>query len=216
MASILFDLDGTLVDSRAAIFASLHHVQRQWGLPCAPTDSLQWGLGPPLDDIMRRLLNSCDEAQIARAVAVYREHHPSVCVTHAAVYGGIRDALRGLADLGHQLFVATSKLGTVADLVLEHFKLRACFEGVYGSELDGRLSRKVDVIRHVLCTHQLDVTTTVMVGDREHDVLGARANCIRAIAVTYGYGSLEELRGAGPDAMCERPEQLICLMQQNR
>jgi phosphoglycolate phosphatase len=110
VANVIFDLDGTLVDSREAIIASLRHVQRQCGLECSTADSLQWALGPPLSDIMRRLLNSSDDAQIARAVAIYREHHPSVCVNQAALYPGIHDAVRGLADMGHQLFVATSKL----------------------------------------------------------------------------------------------------------
>jgi phosphoglycolate phosphatase len=100
----------------------------------------------------------------------------------------------------------------VADLVLEHFGLKSSFEGVYGSELDGRLSQKTAVIYHVLRAHRLATAATAMIGDREHDVLGARANCIQAIAVTYGYGSCEELLAAGPDAICERPQDLIRLV----
>ena len=147
--AIIFDLDGTLVDSRPAIVASLRHTQRRCGIEIDADDDLRWALGPPLGDIMKRLLRTDDEASIAGGVAAYREHHPSVCLTHSRCYPGIHEALAELTTTS-TLFVGTSKLESVALSVIDHFRLRAVFQRVCGSQHDGRLSHKVDVINHLV------------------------------------------------------------------
>jgi phosphoglycolate phosphatase len=93
--------------------------------------------------------------------------------------------------------------------VLEYFELIGCFEAICGSESDGRFSRKTDSLAQLIRTRQLEPSTTVMVGDREHDIIGARSRGIRSIAVTYGYGSRRELEAARPDMICESPEELL-------
>jgi phosphoglycolate phosphatase len=198
--AIIFDLDGTLVDSRPAIVASLRHAQRQCGIEIDAKDDLQWALGPPLRDILIRLLRTEDEATIDRGIAAYRGHHPTVCLTTAQCYVGIHDALADLAT-SSTLLVGTSKLESVAISVLEHFYLRAFFERVCGSHQDGRLAHKVDVVRHLVRFVGSDPSRTVVVGDRDSDVAAAKVCSLRTIAVTYGYGSLDELRAAEPDAL---------------
>lgn len=140
---------------------------------------------------------------------MYRAHHPSVSCSHARVYDGIEPALRRLAEQGHCLFVATSKLETVAREVLAHVDLDQYFEGIYGSDMDGRFAEKADVIGHVLRTHRLEPSASVMVGDRAHDVRGARANAVRCAAVAYGYGDRRELEAAFPDIICSSPEEVV-------
>jgi len=212
LTAVIFDLDGTLVDSQRAITASLRYVLRQCGREKADDDGLRWALGPPLQTVMRRLLNTTDPAEITRAVVLYRAHHPTVFFTHAMLYPGIPDVLDGLTEAGCRLFVATSKLRTVADHVLTYFGVRRPFESVSGSELDGQFSTKAAVIGHVVRTYRLNPHDTVMVGDRADDILGARAHDIRSVAVAYGYGDRAELEAAGPDEICDHPEQLPAML----
>jgi phosphoglycolate phosphatase len=212
VTAVIFDLDGTLVDSQRAITASLRHVQRECGLACSIDQDLRWALGPPLKEIMSRLLDSTDDMEIGRAMAIYRAHNASVCLTQAAVYEGIPASLQQLNASGCRLFVATSKLAAVAHEVLDYFDLTRSFEGICGSEQDGRFSQKTESIAHLLRTHELKPSATVMVGDRAHDIIGARACGIRSVGVTYGYGSRQELEGAGPDVICEHPRELPSLL----
>jgi len=211
--AVIFALDGTLVDSQRAIIASLRYVQRECGLPCSSDEDLRWALGPPLSEIMGRLLHSTNSTEIASAVAIYRTHHPSVCLTHAVVYEGIPVALHHLNESGYRLFVATSKLATIAQKVLGHFNLIQRFDGICGSESDGRFSQKTEAIAHLVRAYQLEPSTTLMVGDREHDITGARANGIRSVAVMYGYGTRQELEAANPDVICEFPGELVGLLR---
>ena len=209
---IIFDLDGTLVDSRPAIVASLHHAQRQFGMEIDSADELLWALGPPLAEIMARLLRTDDEARIARGIAAYRAHYASVCLTHAQPYSGIRRALTDLARTS-TLFVGTSKLESIAVTVLDHFNLTASFARVCGSQADGQFAKKADVINEVIRGGDLDRSRTVIVGDREHDIAGARSCGLQSVAVTYGYGSLVELTVAGPTALCDDPRDLPALIR---
>jgi phosphoglycolate phosphatase len=206
--TIIFDLDGTLIDSRPAILASLRHVQTQGGLQRSSDDELQWALGPPLRDIMCRLLKSNDPGLIEHAVATYREHHPSVCLTHARPYAGIARALARLHDAGCALYVCTSKLETISRRVLEHFNLITSFRAVHGSDPAGLVARKDALLRTLIDREHLDAARTVMVGDREQDISAARSVGMRTCAVTYGYASLGELEAAGPDLLCDSPAEL--------
>jgi phosphoglycolate phosphatase len=106
------------------------------------------------------------------------------------------------------LFVATSKPTVYARRILEHFGLAHLFSGIYGSEFDGTRSNKAELIAHLLSDKALEPASTVMIGDRAHDVVGALANGVRPIGALWGYGTREELAGAGATQFCERPSQL--------
>jgi phosphoglycolate phosphatase len=205
---VIFDLDGTLVDSRPGIFAGIHHMMGRLGHDL-PTDAeLDWLIGPPIDEAFARLLGRFGDDRVALAVATYREHYSSIGLFDVSPYDGIPDLLDDLADRGQTLLVATSKLVTYARRVLDHVGLTDRFAGIHGAEPDGRFRAKGDLLRHVIRSRALDPAATVMVGDREHDVRGALANVLAVVAVTYGYGTAEELRSAGASVLCDEVPRL--------
>jgi len=206
--AIIFDLDGTLVDSSPAIHATLRHIQTIHRLEVDPADDLRWALGPPLADVMQRLIGGADPARISAAVSAYRAHHAGVCVSHASVYPGIEEALARLSAEGCPLFVGTSKLAAVATRVLGAFGLTPFFRSIYGSDADGRLAPKAALVHHILDAERMTADAAIMIGDRDHDVIGAHANGVRCIGVAWGYGTREELEAAGADAICDRPPDL--------
>ena len=116
------------------------------------------------------------------------------------VYDGIGEVLTTLSQSGHRLFVATSKPHVFADRIVEHFGLRHHFEHVFGSELDGTRVDKSDLLAYALKTTAVDPAKTLMIGDRSHDMVGARNNGMQGIGVLYGYGNRDELLGAGAAA----------------
>lgn len=119
-----------------------------------------------------------------------------------AVYPGVKEMLETLNAAGKRLYVATSKPTVYAVRILQHFDLNNQFVGIYGSELDGTRTNKADLLAYLLEVEHLLPSTVAMVGDRKHDVLGARRNGFLAVGVTYGYGSETEIREAGADALC--------------
>ena len=129
------------------------------------------------------------------------------------VYPGISATLDTLQSAGHPLWVATSKPRVFADRIIDHFALRPYFRRVYGSELDGTRSAKADLLGYLLQHESLDPAYTVMIGDREHDIVGARTAGIAAIGVTWGYGSRAELLAASPATVIDQPLELMAAVR---
>jgi phosphoglycolate phosphatase len=206
--AVLLDLDGTLTDPRPGIVGCIRYALQRLARPCPPDDALAACIGPPLRGTFGSLLGTTDTVLIERAMAFYRERVADVGLYENEVYPGIPAALDALGGVGGRLFVATSKPAVFADRIVRHFALAHHFGGVYGPELDGRLDDKRELVRHLLARERLDVGDTVMVGDREGDVVAARANGVRSIGVLWGYGSRAELLEAGADAVCAEPAEL--------
>lgn len=143
--------------------------------------------------------------EIEEAIRLYRERFSEIGLFENEVFPGIPELLDQLQSEGVRLFLATSKPHIFANRILAHFDLARFFEGVVGSEFDGTRDAKSEVIRHVLDTFDVDPRHAVMVGDRRHDVEGAKAHGIACIGVSYGYGSEEELTTAGVAALCRIP-----------
>jgi phosphoglycolate phosphatase len=201
----LFDLDGTLTNPKTGITRSIQYALERLGRPVPEAEALTWMIGPPLLASFARLVG---EAQAAEALRLYRERFAPVGLFENEVYPGIPALLERLRERGVPLFVATSKPHVFARRILDHFGLSPFFEAVYGSELDNRNADKRDLLRVLIQEQALDPAATVMIGDREHDALGARANGLAAIGITWGYGSREELRAAGIACLVDRPEDL--------
>lgn len=207
---VIFDLDGTLTDPKPGITRSFQVALTGLGLTPPTSDELEWVIGPPLRQSFVKLLGS--EAEADRAVALYRERYGSIGLFENEVIDGIPDLLARLRADGRRLFVATSKVQVYAVRILEHFGLAASFEGVYGSEFDGTRSDKRELLRYLFDTERLDPRDSVIVGDREHDAIGADAVGMATIGVRWGYGSDAELRAANVAAIAGTPAELGVLL----
>jgi len=203
---ILVDLDGTLLDTRPGIIASIRFALDRLGAPVPAADELGWVIGPPLRATFPRLLP--DSGLLEEAIALYRRSYRDGAMYQAAVYAGVPEALERMAEAGCRLIVATAKPHVFARPLLERFHLGHRFAAVYGPELDGTNDHKTDLLAHILEREGLAPRWAVMVGDRDLDVRAAAANGIRAVGVTWGYGSVGELSGAGAAALCETPDRL--------
>ena len=206
---VFFDLDGTLVDPRDGIVGSIQYALHALGEPTRDASWLERFIGPPLDGTFRQLLGTSDGERVQRAIAAYRVRFGASGVFENGVYDGIREVLCALEKSGRTLFVVTSKPGVYAHKIVDHHGLRRHFRGVYGAELNGERSDKGILIRYVLDEECLSPRDVLMVGDRAHDVVGARENGLACVAVRWGYGSREELAAAKPDAIVESVSELM-------
>lgn len=206
--TVFFDLDGTLTDSAPGITRCLAHAFEQLGAPVPAEAELRRCIGPPLDHTFRRLLDPHDDALVARAIAHYRERFGTLGMYENAVYAGIPETLSGLRSAGRRLFVVTAKPERFAREIVRHFALGEFFEAVYGPSEDGVLHDKAELIAHVLRSEALERAGVAMVGDRAHDVLGARACGVVAVGALWGYGSRAELADAGAHALAAAPSQI--------
>lgn len=197
---VFFDLDGTLTDSSAGIIGSLHHALERAGIP-VPQDDLAWLIGPPIQESLLTLVGSDNHASV---FAYYRERYDATGWHENEPYPGIESMLEDLAVDRRPLYVATAKPRIFAERILEYFNLRRFFAEVFGSELDGTRTRK-DELLHWARKKAGVAGPAMMVGDRRFDVEGARANGMRSIGVTWGFGSREELEDAGADFIVDDP-----------
>ena len=202
--TLFFDLDGTLTDPKPGITGSIQYALHKLGRPVPSQDELAWCIGPPLRGSFVTLLGGEDHAD--RAVELYRERFSDIGLFENSVYSGIEPVLATLGRSGFRTFVATSKPHVFAQRIIDHFGLSRYFERVFGSELDGTRVHKADLLTYALARTGVDPARSLMIGDRSHDVLGAKANGIAAIGVTYGYGSREELIAAGARHLCDSPQ----------
>jgi phosphoglycolate phosphatase len=202
----LFDLDGTLTDPKTGITRSVQYALDKLGRPVPEADELTWMIGPPLIASFATVLGSSENAQ--EALRLYRERFGEIGLFENEVYAGIPALLQTLRERGVRLFVATSKPHVYARRILDHFELSRFFSGIYGSELDNRNADKCDLIRHILEQERFDPAGAVMIGDRKHDAIGAKANGLAAIGVTWGYGCRQELLDAGVACLVDAPHDL--------
>jgi len=197
---VLLDLDGTLVDPRDGITGCVQYALRGMGREAPPLADLAWCVGPPLRKSFARFFD--DDADIERALDLYRERFSGAGVAEAAPYPETAPALDMLRAAGHRLFVATSKPEVYARVILDRLDLTPRFVAVAGASLDTSRDTKAAVIGHLLDTAGVDPARAVMVGDRAQDAVGARAHGIPCIGVLHGYGSAEELTEAGVVGLC--------------
>ena len=207
MTAIFFDLDGTLTDPKLGITRSIQYALNKLDRTTPAENELTWCIGPPLLASLKKLLGNDDLADIA--LSLYRERFADIGIFENDVYPGIEDTLSLLAKSGHRLFVATSKPGVYAQRIIDHFKMTAYFDRVFGSEMDGTRSDKTELLKYALQTTSVEPFHAIMIGDRSHDMIGARKNKMTAIGVLYGYGTKEELVEAGAHHVCATPQGLL-------
>lgn len=189
---IMFDLDGTLVDSRTGIEHTLRLTLEACHKPLASDHDLSWCIGSSLWKIFEHYLETTNREVLDHAVATYRHIYRDGPMFEYTVYPGVVDALAELHRLGARIVVATAKAHEYAREVISTSPFASSIHHVYGSELDGTNVEKQDLIRHVLRTEGRASHEAIMVGDRHHDIQGAVANGVPCIAVAYGYGNVDE------------------------
>ena len=194
---ILFDLDGTLTESGEGITKSVQYALERIGKPEPDLEKLKVFIGPPLMEMFMQYAQ-IDEATAKQAVEIYRERYSVTGIFENAVYPGIENMLAQLEKKGYILAVASSKPEVYVRQILDHFGLTRYFTEIGGSELNGRRTNKTEVIEDVLKRLNMDKhrDQVIMVGDKEHDVYGARKAGLECIAVSFGYGTEEELKQA--------------------
>lgn len=201
--SVFFDLDGTLTDPWLGVSRCIEYALDALDIQRDPADDYRWCIGPPLRESFSTLAGS-EHAE--RALSVYRERYADLGWRENTPYDGIHAALGTLIDNGRRLYVATSKPHIFATRILEHFDLLPFFDTVHGAELDGTRSDKSELLTYALSQHR--PTQPTMVGDRRYDMIGATSNGMRAVGVSYGYGSTEELTAAGAERIVDSPSAL--------
>ena len=204
---VLFDLDGTLTESGIGITRSVAYSLRKFGIEEQDQVKLDRFVGPPLIDSYMRYYGFSRE-QAVLAVEYYREYYAVTGIFENRVYDGVETMLQTLKDSGRVCVLATSKPEHFAVQILEHFGLSQYFSCVAGATMDEKRTNKADVIAYAL-DRIGNTGKLIMVGDRHHDVEGAKAHGLPCIGVLYGYGSREELETAGADYLAETAEEIL-------
>lgn len=196
---LLFDLDGTLVDSFPGISSSINKTLTTVGREPLPVEQLRQFVGKRLAVIFTALLGDGDEALVDRAVEIYRPLFDEVGILDSQVFAGVPDALARLRDAGHSMQVVTVRSLGSAKLVVRHFELDRYFDAVHGPDRALRSGDKADLVRAALDLAGADASDSIMIGDRSDDIRAARAHGVHAVAVEWGYGTRDELHAAKPD-----------------
>ncbi len=204
----LFDLDGTLTDPAIGITNSVMHALDKFGIHVNDRSELFPFIGPPLDHSFMTFFGFSPE-DAARAIAYYREYFSVWGLFENEVYDGIPEMLSELKDRGVVLAIATSKPYEFTVRILEHFDLMKYFDHIGAATMDGSISRKEDVILNLLDRMGAENRASIlMVGDRHHDIDGAKINGLDSAGVLWGYGSEDELQTAGANYLLQKPEDL--------
>lgn len=196
--NILFDLDGTLIESSEGIINSVLYALDKMGIKEEQPEELESFIGPPLIESFAQRYNLPHE-EANNAVQFYREYFAEKGILENRVYDGIPELLASLNEMEFQLWVATSKPTIYSEIILRHHHLDHHFQSITGSELDHSRVGKTDIIRYILDMYKLDAGESIMIGDRKFDIEGAKDNGLQSVFVTYGHGDFDELGDMKPD-----------------
>lgn len=211
--NILFDLDGTLTDPGIGITNSIMYALRKIGKEVMEREALYKFIGPPLMDSFQKYCGLSEE-ESELAIKYYREYFKQYGLYENEVYAGVENMLKVLQSRQKKLIVATSKPEQFAIEILKHFHLYDHFDFVAGATMDATRNKKEDVISYALENCKItDLSSVIMIGDREHDIMGAKQRGIDSIGVLYGYGSLEELENAGAMYIVEKPDEIVGIIE---
>lgn len=208
--AILFDLDGTLTESGEGITKCVQHALDKLGKPEADLKKLEVFIGPPLMEQFMKYAD-LDEPTARKAVEYYRERYSTIGIFENRLYPGVENMLQELKRKKYLLAVASSKPEYYVKQILDHFHLTEYFNEIVGSEMNGSRTNKTEVIEETLKRLGLDGhrDQVLMIGDKEHDILGARKAGVDCVAVSYGYGTEEEIAAAGPLQTVSSAEELL-------
>lgn len=210
--NILFDLDGTLTEPGLGITNSVAYALEKWNIKVADRTSLYKFIGPPLMESFMTFYGFSEE-KAAKSVEYYREYFSVKGLYENELYPDTVKLLESLKKLNKKIVLATSKPEVYATEILKHFDLYKYFDYVAGATMDETRNKKGDVIKYALESANItELSNTVMIGDREHDIFGAKEAGIDSIGVLYGYGNCKELVDAGATYIAEKAEDILCFI----
>lgn len=207
---ILFDLDGTLTDPKEGITKSVQYALADFGIDEKNLDKLEVFIGPPLKESFIEFYDF-NEQDALKAVDKYRERFVVTGIFENKIYKGIPELLKELHERGCKISIASSKPTILVERILDYFDIAKYFDYVVGSEMDGRRTKKEEVVEEALrqmVPENVDRRDVAMIGDRKFDIEGARAFGLTGIAVSYGYAPEGELEAAGADYIVDSVEEL--------
>ena len=210
--TILFDLDGTLLDSQLGIVRCINYALERLGAPTRHESELVSMIGPPLYKGFGRLLQTDDDTTLRTAIAAYRERYDGIGIYECSLYDGVKDAVAALHQAGHPIHLVTAKPERYAERSLAHVELDSMVKGIYGPTLDDHRDGKAHLIRRAISGENIEPATAVMIGDRDRDLLGAKEVGISCIGALWGYGSADEISACSPDAVAATPGDIIALL----
>ena len=206
---ILFDLDGTITESGPGIMNSVEYALNKMNREVGERDTLKKFIGPPLTESMEKYYGMSEEEALL-GVKYYREYYHDKGIYENRVYDGLEEVLKKINEAGKQAIVATSKPEKYAKIIIDHFHLTQYFACVAGMEMDGGRGTKAQVITYALEKNDItDKSNVLMIGDREHDVIGAHENGLDCLGILYGFGSRKEFEEAGADYIRENVEDIL-------
>ena len=206
---LLFDLDGTLTDPGIGITNSVMYALKKFGIIENDRTKLYKFIGPPLKESFE-VFCGFDSGQCELAVKYYREYFTDTGIFENTVYDGIPELLEQLKASGRTLITATSKPEIFAVRILKHFGLYDYFDHIAGAAMDDSRNRKAEIIGYAL--EQCRISSkkdAVMIGDRKHDIIGAKENGLDSVGVLYGYGDACELKEAGASFIARTPSDIL-------
>ncbi len=209
---LLFDLDGTLIDSFDGIARCIDHAFAQLGETGPAADALRDWIGPPLRVSFGAWYQDPEDARIETAVAHYRTRFDCIGWQEHAIYEGIPELVGNLAGQGHRMAVVTAKNELHAQRIVEHLPFGHLFEHVIGASLDASRSEKTELIAEGLRRLSVSPGDCIMLGDRRYDIEGARNHGMRAIGIGWGFGDPAELEAAGAERIAGSPGDLSAML----
>lgn len=205
---VLFDLDGTITDSGEGIKNSIKYSLEKFGIEENREDILNSFIGPPLlNSYMDNYSFSVEKAE--EVIKVYREYYSVKGLYENFLYNGIEDVIDSLKSQGNKIILATSKPEIFARKVLESHKLTKYFDFIAGATLDHKISKKDDVIKYVLDSYEVNIDKAYMIGDTKFDILGGNKFDLTTVGVTYGYGTLKDLKESKADFIVDTPKEIL-------
>ena len=208
--AVLFDLDGTVINSQSGIFASIRYVEQKLGLPQKTDSELRYFIGPPILHSFEKYYNMSYEKAV-KATQIYREYYGGYGVYMFSVYDGLIETLNSLKKMGKRLYICTCKPEKFAKLIIEKADAMELFNGIYGIDPNGHNTTKAQVLTRLLETEQLPPSDCVLIGDTKFDVIGAKECSVASVGVRYGFAGENELENEEPDAIVSTPKEILSL-----
>jgi phosphoglycolate phosphatase len=204
--NLIFDLDGTLTNSKMGILNSLQYALKELHIENIPFEIPDAFIGPPLQRSFSELF-ALNKKQTDLAVEYFRLYYGKSGLYENEVFVGIPELVAYLNEMGCKIFVATSKLEKYARLIIEHFELNKYIDDLAGADYQGNHT-KSELILKLMDKYRLEPSETLMIGDTHYDIIGARESGINSIAVGYGFGEKESLLSCSPTYYCHTVENL--------